>query len=379
MALCQRNLLIFLILILLGLVFSPFSFNDADIRAQEESKIPTSILITVCGDGIVDEYEFCDSGENNGDYGPSIASRYCNDDCTAWGPYCGDGILQQEHNEECDDGNNSSQDGCSPSCKIEQGGGQPGGGGAYPGGTPIPPIGTGVVVKGKAYPFSEVHILRDGEVIGLAQANSLADFTFTMADMTPGVTTFGFWAEDTDGIRSIFLTITFQVVPNAITTVSGVFLPPTIKSDVTSVKRGDIITISGQTVPETDVYIYINSPEEIIKESQSNRGGVWDLPFNTTPLSDNTFHTAKALFQTESLGALVKSGFGRFINFYVGEGIPEEMLCPGADLNKDGRVNLLDFSILLYYWGSDNPCADQNQDGIVNLADFSIMMYYWTG
>jgi hypothetical protein len=33
----------------------------------------------------------------------------------------------------------------------------------------------------------------------------------------------------------------------------------------------------------------------------------------------------------------------------------------------------------MYYWGTDNECADQNQNGIVDLVDFSIMMYYWTG
>ena len=56
-----------------------------------------------------------------------------------------------------------------------------------------------------------------------------------------------------------------------------------------------------------------------------------------------------------------------------------EAACAEADLNHDGRVNLTDFSILLFHWGTDNECADQNQNGIVDLVDFSIMMYYWTG
>jgi len=42
-------------------------------------------------------------------------------------------------------------------------------------------------------------------------------------------------------------------------------------------------------------------------------------------------------------------------------------------------VNITDFSILLYWWGTDNACADQNHNGTVDLIDFSIMMYYWTG
>lgn len=51
-----------------------------------------------------------------------------------------------------------------------------------------------------------------------------------------------------------------------------------------------------------------------------------------------------------------------------------------ADLNCDGRVNLTDFSILLYYWGKtrSHSRADINKDGIVNLIDFSILLYWWT-
>jgi len=50
-----------------------------------------------------------------------------------------------------------------------------------------------------------------------------------------------------------------------------------------------------------------------------------------------------------------------------------------SDLNKDGKVNLVDFSILLSFWGSSDPDADINQDGTVNLADFSILLFNWTG
>lgn len=358
-----------------GLIFSPFSLM---VKAQPID-ISTSVMITICGNGAIEEPEVCDDGIDNGTpYAPSILSRYCNTSCSAWTAYCGDQILQQAYGEECDDGNNNSDDGCSATCQIEEGGGGAGGGAFIPG-SETPPRTTGVVIKGKAYPGAEIHLLQDGEIIGLTKANSLADFTFIISDITSGVSTFGFWAEDKYGMRSIFLTVTFQVVPDAVTTISGIYLPPTIKTDQVSVSKGEVITIFGQTVPETDVYIHIASDNEIIKEIQSDRMGVWTLLLDTTPLEENDFHVAKAFFQTESFGASVKSGFGRFVSFYVGEQVPDGELCPGADLNKDGKVNLLDFSILLYHWGTGDLCADQNHDGAVGLADFSIMMYYWTG
>ena len=50
------------------------------------------------------------------------------------------------------------------------------------------------------------------------------------------------------------------------------------------------------------------------------------------------------------------------------------------DLNGDRLVDIRDFSILLYNWGTPkDPRADLNSDGVVNLIDVSIMLYWWTG
>lgn len=51
------------------------------------------------------------------------------------------------------------------------------------------------------------------------------------------------------------------------------------------------------------------------------------------------------------------------------------------DINKDEKINLVDFSILAFWFQRDSPPSnvDMNRDGIVNLADFSILAYYWTG
>jgi hypothetical protein len=52
-----------------------------------------------------------------------------------------------------------------------------------------------------------------------------------------------------------------------------------------------------------------------------------------------------------------------------------------ADFNCDGRVDAIDFSILLYFWDSKPPFKNQyvdlNKDGKVNATDFSILLYNW--
>ena len=48
---------------------------------------------------------------NDGGYGE------CSAGCVR-GPYCGDGLLVEAY-EECDDGNNTSGDGCTAACREE--------------------------------------------------------------------------------------------------------------------------------------------------------------------------------------------------------------------------------------------------------------------
>ncbi len=64
--------------------------------------------------------------------------------------------------------------------------------------------------------------------------------------------------------------------------------------------------------------------------------------------------------------------------------IPASPLSPAAtrsaDANRDGRVDILDFNLLMINWGStsaNNP-ADFNGDGLVNLLDLNSLMVNWT-
>jgi len=68
---------------------------------------------SVCGDGIKTRSEACDDGtaKNTGGYGK------CKSDCTL-GPRCGDGVLQADQGEQCDDGNLVNGDTCSSTCQA---------------------------------------------------------------------------------------------------------------------------------------------------------------------------------------------------------------------------------------------------------------------
>jgi hypothetical protein len=55
--------------------------------------------------------------------------------------------------------------------------------------------------------------------------------------------------------------------------------------------------------------------------------------------------------------------------------------CIGTDFNQDGKINSIDFSIMLAFWKVappfKNACADVNSDKQVNSVDFSILLYQW--
>jgi len=285
------------------------------------------------------------------------------------GPVCGNGVV--ESGEQCDDGNTNSGDGCSATCQTEAPPPPPptAPGGAAP--APPPAVPTKVILEGWAYPKSKVTALKDGQIVKTVYANSSAEFQAEISNLTSGTYTFGVWSEDKDKRRSITYSLTFYVRADTTTKISGIFLPPTIELGKEAVARGEILDIFGQTVPKSEVEIRVYSPgEEIVKKIKANEIGVWLLAFNTQPLEEGS-HGVKARSQ---ISEETVSGFGHILGFTIGK----PLLCPMADLNKDGRTDLLDFSLLMFYWGTSNSCADQNQDGTVNLLDFSVMMYWWT-
>jgi cysteine-rich repeat protein len=353
----------------------------------------TTVTLTVCGDGLVAPSEFCDDGVNSGAYSSTIAGRNCNPTCTAWGPYCGDTVGQVFYGEECDDGNNDAGDFCAADCQNEtepvvvggSGGGSSGGGGRSSGGNgidgavdsgTIPFEGaTDVRIVGRACPGSTITVLRDGEIERVIESDSTANFNFTLTDQTPGITTLGFWAVDGQNRRSITYSATFQVVENAITTLAGILLPPTLIVDPDQIEPGGTVSFEGCALPTATVGAYVDDGE-VPEETIAAASGEYVIAYSTASLAVEAYHTVKANYVDPDNTELT-SGHSQIVNFYVGNAsVPTGLT---ADLNNDGFVNLTDFSILLFNWNTGTQPSDINQDGVVSLPDFSIMLFYWTG
>lgn len=310
---------------------------------------------------------------------------------------CGNNLV--EGNETCDDGNTIDGDGCSSTCQTE-GAEAPSAGDAIkrpPTNPDVIAYYTRVILDGKAYPDALVNILKDGQFLTSLRADSKADFRTEIKDLTPGTYTFGLWAEDKNKLRSPTFTITFYVAPAVTTTVSGVLLPPTIKISKDALLKGEGLEISGQAIPDGKITTSIYQTKPYFKEIFQDAAivglqGDWLYLFDTKNLKEGDYEIKAKVSSKEGLLSIFSKTLSLEISLAPLPPIPPELpkppvpptppvsgACPAGDLNKDSRVNFIDFSILLYWWEKTNNCADQNGNGVVDLYDFSITMYYWTG
>jgi hypothetical protein len=204
------------------------------------------------------------------------------------------------------------------------------------------------------------------------------------------------YAEDGVNQKSASYSLPIYISQGAITTVSGIFLSPTITVDKNAVYHGETITVMGQSSPNSKVVITVNSDTATNIDVQANSGGWYSYMLNTTPLELGDHQARSRSFYSNMISPYSSDVLFKVVN--KGEPLPVVpsssssmgFFRPGgsssggscnviADINKDCKVNLVDFSILAYWYKRPNPPAkvDLNNDKKINLADFSIMAYYW--
>ncbi len=242
------------------------------------------------------------------------------------------------------------------------------------------------IFRGIAYPGSTITILKNGFIVSEMPANPDGTFDIRVRDLAVGTYSFGIRAEDGNRLKSKLLLFTVVVSSGVATILDGIFLPPTITSDKTEVKRGDTITFTGYSTPDATVrlsFIPTFSTFEIIKQSKANASGTWEYVMDSSLLAGGDYEVrAKSILPADL------SPYSDPLVFKVGTKNtlrPKNELLAGfrkkCDLNDDSRVNLLDFSIMAFWYKRLGFPAkvDLNTDSNVNLTDLSILAYCWTG
>lgn len=262
----------------------------------------------------------------------------------------------------------------------------------YPDTQPLPPTPgpmnmvdtTDVAIfRGTAYPGSVVSLLKSGSIMMEAPAGPDGKFEIRLRNLTEGTYTFGVRAEDGTHLMSKLLTFTIYVSKGITTVVEGIFVPPTITTDKIEVKYGDPIVFSGTSVPNAQVKLHINAKPEMIRSAQADYKGTWSYSFPSQLLTRSNYEGKALSVTTENT-----SPYGEAVTFIVGDinrNRDTKTALSGfrkkCDLNTDSRVNILDFSIMAFWYKRIGfpEKVDLSADGRINLTDLSILAYCWTG
>jgi len=257
-----------------------------------------------------------------------------------------------------------------------------GGSGDYPNGSSVLFLST-VTLNGWTFPSSNVRILQDGIAKTTVKAKQNGSFSAQITQLERGVYTFAVSATDNAGHSSGSVSTTLTLEAGTNNTINNVIVPPITWLDADSVPIGSGVTIRGESIPQSSISVRIvpqgKTPGALSTFTASTSAdGTWELDVPRGKLGRGTYSVSARV----ALSNKEMSNYSAPVLLGIGESVTQQPTSVGSigrsDLNQDGKVNLIDFSILLTSWGSAGA-GDINGDGTTNLADFSMMLFDWTG
>lgn len=347
----QRNIIL-CVVALFGCVF-PHS-HAADVLI--EGRVPG------CGDGVVEVGESCDLTNMNGQ------------SCTTLG-FSG-GVLNCTSACAYD----------TAACTVNTGGGGSGGGGSS--------SRTGgarslVAFNGYIMPLGQVTLLVDGSIRATTTADQIGRFRFTAVNLARGTYQFGLYATDSRGLRSNITSFRNEVQARSVLAFDNVVLSPTLSSNYTAVTSGTVVDFFGSSIPNARISFFMRDQTG----SSLDTRAVTTTPSGTFQFSLDTAGVSQGIYTSDARTFFfgTTSIRSNYVTFTIGTSTVrrqnEAQTCPiRGDLTKDCKVNLVDFSVLIFWY--QKPLAEHmrvlererlSSDGQINLVDFSILLHEWTG
>ena len=259
---------------------------------------------------------------------------------------------------------------------------QPPAGGGGGGGTNTTNAAT-VSMQGYTFPGAKLTLLKDGQVATTLVANPDGTFQITLNNLVFGTYQLSLFAEDQYGVTSSPYTVNVPASSTQPYVYANIILPPTFSANQVLVRLNDSLSVFGYAAPGATVTLKV--PGSVTLGSA---------------IADNTgFYRieVRAQLAPGSYSLRVDASFAGGVSLLskpvqvliydpLAPGAPDQPAPPSqysscVDYSNDRRVNLVDFSILLYWFGRERPpeTVDCNGDRTVDIKDFSILMYFWTG
>ena len=232
-------------------------------------------------------------------------------------------------------------------------------------------------ISGLAAPYTYV-IINDGSVVlGTAYTGLDGYYSRLFTGIPGGTHSMSFYGIDQDNRNTSTISVDIDTPEYQRTTLTDQLLSPTLQVNDISITPGEAIYATGSAAPNTTINIFTDSPLRSYTTTASS-SGEWSYTISD---SGNYSPGDYRLYTMAQTAIGIQSIFSPAIMFTIsgtqGTGGTACGDISEGDLNCDSSINLVDFSILMYYWGTDSEAADISLDGVVDLTDFSIMMYYW--
>lgn len=236
-------------------------------------------------------------------------------------------------------------------------------------------IPTSVNFSGWAYPLATVYVLKDGKLIKTTIAKTDGSFYVGIDERDSTKSLYTVYAIDEIGQQSLLLNFPVVVNKGYYTEISGIRFAPTISSDKIEVEKNGYITISGYALPSKDIEIKIQKTKEQIFTGQVDNNGTYKFIYSLNGFPKGEYDVMARYVDDIRNSKLLKFIIGEN-NIYTNESLNN---IPG-DCNADHAINIVDFSVLAFWYNKLNPpsCVDINNDKVINLTDFSILAFYWT-
>lgn len=273
-------------------------------------------------------------------------------------------------------------------------------------------IDTTLILQGYTSPNSLVVFLENNSAKGSTISNNLGYFEKEFNNQEAGIHIIDIYSTDRNNLKT--LTVSFQVllIKNQSITVSNIYLPPTISLSQTNYSYYDKIIVSGYSKPHSLIKIEINGQTGKINYVSSDKNGFYTDQIEANKLTPGNYQIKSHLYNllsitpttSESLNFTIlsdltphptnlivtqkyptpfptptpipcpyhftnlcfydkeKKGFielekPSFINYLIdfiknfGKPLRKPIL---ADLNDDKRVDVIDFSIFLFFVKAKN-------------------------
>ncbi len=238
-----------------------------------------------------------------------------------------------------------------------------------------------VTLEGRGVPGGTLVILKDGKIEREAPLSILGDFSEKFINIPRGTYTWSAYVRDVNGKVSSTYSSTIYLIAKTNNIIAPVYLSPTVNIKSPTVALGSPMELSGFAIALLPVQVIVTKQgsaatgQVITASTTANGNGSWSVSVPTDKLVKGTYEVrALSKFANNKdqslLSPVAYVGVGEDANPNFGN---------RSDLNNDKKVNLVDFSILLFNWKTSDAVSDINQDGTVSLVDFSIMLSNWTG